>query len=193
MRKMKTTAKTANSKSFFKLVEKRRAIRKYKQDNIPDEDLKKILNAARLAPSANNSQPWTFIVVKDQKTKELLSRPSSQSFIVDANVIMVVLGDPSVSCCSKTTWTTRDPIIATDHLVLAATALGYGTCWIANYESRPKEWVKEVKKILKIPEHMHIIVLVAIGVPDENPAQRPRKNLQEISFLEEYGNQMKIS
>ncbi|UCG01942.1 MAG: nitroreductase family protein [Candidatus Heimdallarchaeota archaeon] len=185
---MKTTATATKLEGFFNLVEKRRAIRKYKQDNIPDEDIRRMLNAARLAPSANNSQPWTFIVVKDQKTKELLSRPSSQSFIVDANVIMVVLGDPSVSCCPAATWTTRDPIIATDHLVLAATALGYGTCWIATYESRPKEWIEEVKKVLKIPKHLHIIVLVAIGVPDENPPPRPRKNLQEISFSEEYGN-----
>ncbi|MFX1507417.1 MAG: nitroreductase family protein [Promethearchaeota archaeon] len=190
---MEFTAKTSNSINFFDLVEKRRAIRKYKKDNIPDEDIKKILYAARLAPSANNSQPWTFIIVKDQKTKELLSRPSSQSFIVGANVIVVVLGDPSVSCCPAATWTTRDPIIATDHLVLAATALGYGTCWIAAYESRPKEWIEEVKKVLKIPNHMHIIVLVAIGVPDENPAPRPRKNLQEISFSEEYGNPIRFS
>jgi nitroreductase len=143
-------------------------------------------------PSANNSQPWKFIVVKDQKIKELLSRPSSQKFIVNANAIVMVLGDPSVSCCPAATWTTRDPMIATDHLVLAATALGYGTCWIANYESRPEEWVEEVKKALKIPEHMHIIVLVAIGVPDENPAQRPRKKLQEISYLEQFGNPMEF-
>ncbi|MFX0183504.1 MAG: nitroreductase family protein [Candidatus Hodarchaeota archaeon] len=190
---MKTSATTSNFNDFFELVEKRRAIRKYKQENIPNEDIKKMLNAARLAPSAENSQPWTFIVVKDQKTKELLSRPSPQKFIVNANVIVVVLGDPSVSCCPTATWTTRDPMIATDHLVLAATALGYGTCWIANYESRPKEWVEEAKKVLKIPEHMHIIVLVAIGVPNENPAQRPRKKLQEISYFEHYGNPMKFS
>jgi len=78
-------------------------------------------------------------------------------------------------------------MIAADHLVLAATALGYGTCWIANYESRPRDWVDEVKKTLQIPEHMHIIVLVAIGVPDENPPPRSRKSIQEIAFREEFG------
>ena len=186
---MKTAANNSNLiDNYYELVNERRAIRKYKQFDIPDEDIKKILDAARLAPSAENSQPWRFIIVKDQKSKDLLARPSPQSFIVDANIIVVVLGDPSVSCCPVATWTTRDPMIATDHLVLAATALGYGTCWIASYESRPKEWVEEVKRTLKIPEHMHIIVLVAIGVPDENPAPRPRKTLQEISFTEVYGN-----
>jgi len=189
--------KTASSyldvtENFFEVVEKRRAVRKYRQYNIPKEDLKKILEVARLAPSANNSQPWSFIVVKDQKMKELLARPSTQTFIANANAIVVVLGDPSVSCCPRATWTTRDPMIATEHLVLAATVLGYGTCWIANYESRPSEWVDEVKRALKIPEHMHIVVLVAIGVPDEKPPLRLRKSLQEICFEEVYGNPLRF-
>jgi len=186
---LKKRANLDVTENFFEIVEKRRAIRRYKKYDIPDEDLKKILEAARLAPSADNSQPWRFIVVKDQKTKKLLARPSTQTFIANANVIVAVLGDPSVSCCpTAQTWITRDPMIATEHLVLAATALGYGTCWIANYESRPREWVDEVKRKLKIPENIQVVVLVAIGVPDEKPPPRPRKNLQEICFAEVYGN-----
>ena len=180
------------TEDFFEVVRKRRAVRKYRQYDIPNKDLKKILEAARLAPSANNSQPWSFIVVKDHKMKELLARPSPQKFIVNANAIVVVLGDPSVSCCPRATWTTRDPMIATEHLVLAATALGYGTCWIANYESRPGEWIDEVKRALKIPDHMHIIILVAVGVPDEKPSLRPRKSLQEMCFENVYGNPLKF-
>lgn len=180
------------TEDFFEVVRKRRAVRKYRQYDIPNKDLKKILEAARLAPSANNSQPWSFIVVKDHKMKELLARPSPQKFIVNANAIVVVLGDPSVSCCPRATWTTRDPMIATEHLVLAATALGYGTCWIANYESRPGEWIDEVKRALKIPDHMHIIILVAVGVPDEKPSLRLRKSLQEMCFENVYGNPLKF-
>lgn len=180
------------TEDFFEVVRKRRAVRKYRQYDIPNKDLKKILEAARLAPSANNSQPWSFIVVKDHKMKELLARPSPQKFIVNANAIVVVLGDPSVSCSPRATWTTRDPMIATEHLVLAATALGYGTCWIANYESRPGEWIDEVKRALKIPDHMHIIILVAVGVPDEKPSLRPRKSLQEMCFENVYGNPLKF-
>ncbi len=179
------------TENFFEVVKKRRAIRKYRKYEIPTDDMKKILEAARLAPSANNSQPWSFIVVTDQEMKNLLARPSPQKFIADANAIVVVLGDPSVSCCPRATWTTRDPMIATEHLVLAATALGYGTCWIANYESRPDEWIGEVKRALKIPDHMQIIVLVAIGVPDEKPSLSPRKSLQEICFENAYGNPLK--
>ena len=187
------------TENFFEVIKKRRAIRKYKQYDIPKEDLKKMFEAARLAPSAENSQPWRFVIVKDQKTKELLAKPCfqnrtflTQPFIADANTIVVVLGDSSSSCCPRQTWITRDPLIATEHLVLAATALGYGTCWIANYDSRPKKWIDEVKKTLKIPENMHIIVLVAIGIPDENPPPRPRKSLQEICFEETYRNPFKF-
>ncbi|MFX1486386.1 MAG: nitroreductase family protein [Promethearchaeota archaeon] len=180
------------ARNFFQLVEKRRSIRKYKEYDIPKKDLKKILEAARLAPSANNDQPWRFIVVTDRKTKNLLARPSTQTFIKDANAIFVVLGDSGVSCCARATWATRDPMIATEHIVLAASALGYGTCWIANYESRPREWVDEVKRTLKIPEHMDIIVLVAIGIPDEEPLPRPRKGLQEFCYSEVYGDPLEF-
>ncbi len=94
------------AENFFEIVEKRRAIRKFKPYDIPDGDLKKILEAARLAPSADNSQPWRFIIVKNQEAKELLAKPSTQTFIAGANAIVVVLGDPSVSCCPRATWTT---------------------------------------------------------------------------------------
>lgn len=174
---------------LFQIIQKRRSIRKYKPGEIPEADLKRILDAARLAPSAENSQPWRFILVKDQKTKELLAQPSTQSFISNASIIIVVLGDTSTSCCpTAQTWTTHDPMIATEHLVLAATALGYGTCWIANYSSRPKEWIDDVKQVLKIPGSMRIVVLVALGIPAENPKPRSRKKLQDISFDEIYGN-----
>ncbi len=187
------------TEDFFEVVRKRRSIRKYKQFDIPKEDFEKMFETARLAPSAENSQPWRFIIVRDEKTKELLARPNfkdrifqTQPFIADASAIVVVLGDSRSSCCPRLTWTTRDPLIATEHLVLAATALGYGTCWIANYESRPRKWIDEVKMTLKIPEHLHIIVLVAIGFPDENPPSRPRKDLQDICFEETYGSPFKF-
>jgi len=186
---MKTAKKNLQAtEDFFEVLEKRRAIRKYKPYDIPDDDLKKIFEAAKLAPSANNNQPWRFIIVKDQKTKELLARPSTQNFIGEANAIVVVLGDSRGGCCGRSVWTTHDPMIATEHLVLAAAALGYGTCWIANYESRPKLWVEEVRKTLKIPDQMDIVVLVAIGVPAEHPKPRTRKSLQEMCFDEVYGN-----
>ncbi len=178
---------TAND--FFQVIQKRRSIRRYKSDKIPDSDLQKILQAARLAPSTNNSQSWRFIVVKDPQTIALLGQPAQQRFIANANAIIVVLGEKQSSCCpgNLARWHLQDPMIATDHLVLAATALGYGSCWVASYESRSAEFIQLVKSELEIPENADIIVLVALGVPDENPSARPRKPLEEIAFDGKYG------
>ena len=176
--------------NLFKIVEKRRSVRKYKQCEIPTEHLKKILEAARLAPSARNAQPWLFIVVKDQKMKEFLGKAvGDQGFLADANVVIVILGDPDVAPY----WFVRDPMIATEHMILAATALGYGTCWIGALADYVPENMDDVKKRLNIPEKMTIVCLVTIGVPDEKPMARPRKNLQEICFSELYGETLKLS
>jgi nitroreductase len=181
------------AESFFDVVRERHSVRRYKPYDIPEDDLVKMFEAARLAPSANNAQPWRFIVVKDKETKKLLALPSPQTFIADANAIVVVLGAPAPKCCGgdRQTWATRDPIIATEHLVLAATALGYGACWIAMYESRPEDWLAEVRETLRIPGGTHIICLVALGVPSETPKFTPKKSVQEITYSEEYGKPFK--
>ncbi len=174
---------------FFEVLKNRRSIRRYKSNDIPDSDLQKILQAAQLAPSTNNSQSWRFIVVKDPQTIALLGQPQQQRFIANAKAIIVVLGVKQSSCCpgNLARWHLQDPMIAADHLVLAATALGYGTCWIAAYESRSPDFIQQVKTKLKIPENADIIVFVALGVPDENPSARPRKPLEEIAFDGKYG------
>ncbi|MFW9831705.1 MAG: nitroreductase family protein [Candidatus Thorarchaeota archaeon] len=177
------------SENIFAVFQKRRSIRRYKPYDIPDADLERILNAARLAPSTNNTQSWRFIVVKNPEIKALLGEPAQQRFISNANAIIVVLGMQQKSCCpgNQARWHLQDPMIAADHLVLAATALGYGSCWIATYESRSHEFIQQVKTTLDIPETADIVVLVAIGVPDEDPAPRSRKLLNEIAFVEKYG------
>ena len=187
--KPKTTVPLEPTKEFFEVLQKRRSIRRYKSYDIPDSDLDKILQAARLAPSTNNSQMWRFIVVRDPKTINLLGQPSQQRFIANANAIIVVLGERQGSCCpgNQARWHLQDPMIAAEHLVLAATALGYGSCWIATYESRPTEFIHQVKTELEIPETADIVVLVALGVPDEQPSARPRKPLEELAFKEKYG------
>ncbi|MFX0169957.1 MAG: nitroreductase family protein [Candidatus Hodarchaeota archaeon] len=177
------------TKNFFEVLQKRRSIRRYKPYAVPDSDLEKILQAAQLAPSTNNSQSWRFIVVRDPQTIQLLAQPSQQRFIANANAIIVVLGKRENACCpgNQARWHLQDPMIAADHLVLAATALGYGTCWIATYESRSVEFIQQVKKQLDIPEDVDLVVLVALGVPDEHPPARPRKALDEIAFDGKYG------
>lgn len=130
---------------FFEVVEKRRSIRKFKPNKIAEEDLKKILEAGRLAPSGGNRQPWYFIVMQDSERKKALSiAANNQSFIADANVLIVALSVPSAQTTKlpyKLSSTRiphkQDPMIAIEHMVLAATALGYGSCWIGAF-NEPK-------------------------------------------------------
>jgi len=163
----------------FEAIRTRKSIRKFRPKPIPDEKLEMILEAGRLAPSAGNRQPWRFVVVKDQERKKILARAAdNQMFIADASVVVVALGDSEAS----PRWFRQDPMIAVEHMVLAATALGYGTCWIGAFNER------EVKRILRIPGRLKVIALLPIGFPDEAPAPRERKPLKEIVFLEKYRN-----
>jgi nitroreductase len=168
---------------LFETVEKRRSIRKFKPNPIPDKDLKKILEAGRLAPSGGNRQPWSFIVVRKPETKKKLAAVANlQRFIADADTVLIALGDPAVS---KSLYK-QDPMIAIEHMVLASTALGYGTCWIGAFNEN------DVKEIAKVPENMTVIALLPIGVPDENPPPKPRRAFKEVFFKESYGKPMEM-
>jgi len=162
----------------FEAIRTRRSIRKFRPKPIPDEKLEMILEAGRLAPSAGNRQPWRFVVVKDPEKKKALAKAAdNQMFIADASVIIAALGDPEAS----PRWFRQDPMIAVEHMVLAATALGHGTCWIGAFNE------DRVKRILRIPKGLAVIALLPIGLPDESPPPRARKPLEEIFFVEEYG------
>ncbi len=168
---------------MFETVEKRRSVRKFKPEQIPDKDLKKILEAGRLAPSGGNRQPWSFIVVRKPETKKALAMAANlQRFIADADTVLIALGDPAVS---KNLYK-QDPMIAIEHMVLASTALGYGTCWIGAFNE------SEVKEIAKVPENMTVIALLPIGVPDESPPPRSRRAFKEVFFKESYGKPLEM-
>ncbi|MEM2239102.1 MAG: nitroreductase family protein [Candidatus Bathyarchaeia archaeon] len=167
----------------FEAIRRRRSIRRYKKDaKIPEEHILKILEAARLAPSAGNRQPWRFVVVKDPEVKRKLAEAcNNQTFIADAQVAVVAIGDPSVS-----RWYSQDPMIAVEHMVLEATELGYGTCWIGAFNE------EAVKKVLNIPPELKVVCVIPVGVPDEEPPPRPRKPIEEIFHLDRYGNPYKV-
>ena len=162
----------------FEAIRTRRSIRKFRPKPIPDEKLEMILEAGRLAPSAGNRQPWRFVAVKDPERKRSLAKAAdNQMFIADAGVIIAALGDSETS----PRWFRQDIMIAVEHMVLAATALGYGTCWIGAFSE------DEVKRLLRIPEELKVIALLPMGFPDEAPVPRERKKVKEIVFLEKYG------
>ena len=160
-------------------VATRRSIRIYKKDaEIPREALLKILEAARLAPSAGNKQPWSFVVVKEAEAKRKVAEACNhQSFVGDASVIIVVFGDPVVS-----RWYAQDPMIAVEHIALEAVELGYGTCWIGAFNE------DELKKILGVPQNLRVICAMPIGVPMGMPSPRGRKKVGEVFYLNTYGS-----
>lgn len=161
----------------FEAIRTRRSVRKYRPEPIPNDRLERIFEAARLAPSAGNRQPWRFVVVRDaDRKKALAGAANNQSFLSEAAAIVAAVGDPEVS----TRWHEKDPMTAVEHMALAATALGYGTCWIGAFDE------DAVKRLLKIPAKMRVVALLPIGIPNETPAPKPRKQLSEIFFEEEW-------
>ncbi len=154
--------------SILDAILKRRSIRRYRSEPIPEEVLKNILEAGRLAPSADNLQPWHFIVVTDSRTKEKLSRGRWNRFIKDSAVTVVGCG------YTDNEWSTVDVTIALENMVIAAEAQGVGSCWIGDFEP------EEVKTLLKIPDNLKIIALVSFGYPREKPNPSNKKSLQEI-------------
>ena len=182
-----------NLEDFFQVVENRRSIRKYKNVEIPDDDISRMIDAARMAPSTNNSQPWQFIIVKEPETIKLLSAiAGGQSFIADAKAVVMALANGGSSCCpgNPSMWHVQDTMIATEHIVLAATALGYGSCWVAMLDSRDTENVTLTKSALRIPDDVDIVALVTLGVSDEVPSPRSTKDIHHIAFSEVYGKSL---
>jgi nitroreductase len=168
----------------FEAIKTRRSIRKYEPHSIPPEELRRILETARIAPSAGNRQPWRFIVVRDERNRNALAKmANNRLFIADAAAIVVATGDPQIS----QKWHDRDVMIAVEHMVLAATALGYGTCWIGAFDEA------QVKKLLHIPEQIKVVALLPIGKPGAASAPRPRKAMAELFFQEEYGTPIELS
>ena len=168
----------------LEVIQKRRSVRKYKQDPIPEEALLRVLEAARLAPSGKNFQPWKFIIVKDKALKEKLARASAgQFFIAKAPIIIVGCGFPD-NCYARMgrymkSWSV-DVTIAMEHLILQAQEEGLGTCWIGSFEE------EEVKAILNVPEEVKVLALTPLGYPEEIPRFRGRKSLDEIISYDRY-------
>jgi len=161
-------------------VWKRRSVRKYTPDSIPEEDLKLILEAARRAPTGANRQNWRMIVVTDPERRwKTAAACSNQMWMADAPVILCLVTLPGEGSVNGT--------IVLDHAVLAATSLGYGTCWVGAYEET------KVKEVLGIPEDYGIVCLTPVGVPAEQPAERSRKSPAELFMRERFGSPLDYS
>ena len=156
-------------------IKNRYSCRSYQAEPVPEEKLKKVLEAARLAPSAHNSQEWKFVVVRDIKKRKEVAGASGQSFIAEAPVIIAAVGlDPEHIMRSGNPAYAIDLAIAIEHMALQATEEGLGTCWIGAFNQ------EAVKEILEIPEECRVVALLPLGFPADKPQPKSRKKLEEI-------------
>jgi nitroreductase len=159
----------------------RRSIRKYEKKVVPDEDLRTVLEAGRQAPSAANRQPCHIIVVRDQHEKERLAEAcSGQTWMAEAGAIIVGVGKPAVN----DKWYRVDVAVAMQNMILAATSLGYGTCWIGAFDQ------ERVKEVLGVPQDMIVVALTPVGTPADSPEPRPRQPISEFASLGRYGQKL---
>jgi nitroreductase len=161
---------------FQDLIKKRYSVRSYQSKPVEEEKLQMVLDAARMAPTAVNKQPFRLIVVKTKGRKEELEQIYPADWFSQAPLVIC-------ACTAKSeSWTRRDgrnyvdvdTTIAMDHLILAATELGLGTCWIAAFNA------EAARKVLKIPEDMEPILFTPLGYPDDKIGVKNRKKLDEF-------------
>ena len=166
----------------FEAITRRRSIRSYKPVDVEEEKLRRVVEAARLAPSASNRQEWKFIVVRDDgKRAKLVAATYGQRWVGEAPVIIVACATEgkSVMTCGQPTHTV-DLSIACSFLMLEACELGLGTCWLGTFNEQ------EVKGILGIPDSMRVVTVTPLGYPNEEPSPRPRKSYDQIVSFEKY-------
>ncbi len=167
-------------------IKTRRSVRRYKPDPIDDQAIIECLEAARWAPSANNSQPWEFIVVKDKETRRKLATIHTWGgFMAESPVVVVFLADVGRSPSDYH----GDTAVSVQNFLLAAHSQGLGTCWMGVMHS---EFEEPIRKLLGIPEQLAVLCTVSVGYPDEKPTST-RRPLGEKSHWERYGAKKRIS
>ncbi len=172
---------------FFEAIKNRRSIRSYKKQELTQETINQLIDAARLAPSAGNAQPWAFIVATEPKTKEALADAAfGQKWLEEAAVVFVVCADlkraeESYGERGKSLYCFQDTSAAIENILLAACSMGLGTCWMGAFRE------EEIRKVINAPPHMKPVALIPVGYPDESPRQRARKSLADIVCRDQFG------
>lgn len=167
---------------FVELVKSRYSVRSYQPRPVEQDKLDRILEAVRLAPSGSNRQPWKFVVVRDGEVRRrLVAACSNQQFLAEAPVVVAGVGlmpDRVMRCDIP-----GDPVdvtIAMEHLALAATAEGLGTCWIGAFDQ------DQVREVLGIPESVKVVAVMTLGYPADSPRPKSRKPVGEIVSYDQW-------
>lgn len=163
-----------------KAIRNRRSVRNFKSDSVREQDLNKILNAGRWAPSSGNTQPLELVVVKDPEVKErLASAAMGQSFVAEAPISIVVCAnvprtERRYGERGSQLYVIQDTAAAAQNIHLMAYALGYATCWVGAFDE------EKVADVIEVPGRVRPLVIIPLGKPAEIPAEPPRRDLEEM-------------
>jgi nitroreductase len=164
-------------------IRTRKSVRSYLDMEVEKEKLNRVLEAARMAPSAGNRQEWRFVVVTDaEKRRRLAVEAAGQPFVAGAPVVIAACAKPDgkIMRCGELCYPI-DVAIAIDHLTLAAAAEGLGTCWIGSFDPGV------VRRILDIPEDIVVVELLPLGYPkDPGTVEKSRLPLETIVHYERW-------
>jgi nitroreductase len=167
-------------------IKSRRSVRHFAAKAVSEQQALALVDAARHAPSAGNIQPWEFILVTDQqKKRQLVTAALDQAFIEEAPVVIVVCADPIRSgkgygSRGVNLYSIQDTAAATENILLAAHAMGLGTCWVGAFREEP------VKEALKIPPGIRPVALIPVGHYSKTPTSRGRRSLAEVLHRETF-------
>jgi nitroreductase len=159
------------------VIRRRRSVRKFEAKPIPEVAIRDILDCARLAPTANNVQPWLFGAVTDAELRKQISDLTDYGkFIADSPVCFAVF------CDATTKYFLEDGCAAAENILLACTAYGIGSCWVAGHK---KAYAESVRELLNVPKPYALIALVAAGYSKQKPSPK-KKMLEKVSFSDTY-------
>jgi nitroreductase len=167
----------------YEAIALRKSVRKYEERDVDEETVQRLLEAARIAPSASNRQEWRFVVVRDAEMRgKLMAAADNQKFVARAPVVLACCAETNnhVMKCRQQCYPI-DVAIAVDHITLCAVQEGLGTCWIGAFDE------DKVKELLNIPKHIRVVELLTIGYPqDPSPRAKKRLPLEEIVKYEKW-------
>jgi nitroreductase len=167
---------------FFELVQKRYSVRAYKPDPVEEDKLGQVLEAARLAPTAANRQPFQIIVIHTAGREAELHRIYGRSWFAQAPLLIVICALPAQGWVRRDgkNYADVDVTIAMDHLILAAANLGLGTCWVAAFDPAT------AREVLHLPVDVEPIAFTPLGYPADQPGTKARKALSDLVRYERW-------
>lgn len=167
---------------FSEVIRTRYSVRAYKPDPVEEEKLQEVLEAARLAPTATNNQAFQLVVIHTRGPEEELRRIYNRDWFTDAPLVVCACGIPADNWVRKDgkNYNDVDVAIAMDHLILAATNAGLGTCWIGAFDAQA------AKEVLGLPEGVEPIAFTPLGYAADQPKPKKRKELSELVRYEHW-------